>query len=156
MLPCRFWPGAGLPSSGGSALAFFEVDAGALGDAAAVILVAVPEVPDHAQRDVLGALLHVGDEVGDQVVALPVLEGAVALAGLLVVVRRAGGLVAAEMALDPLVVVLLAACGASCRPPIDARLVVDVLVLIGARSTMIGHLAVALVGLGARLPPAAR
>ena len=121
MLPGRCWPGAGLPSSGGSALRLFEVDAGALGDTAAVILVAVPEVPDHPERDVLRALLHVGDEVGDQVVALPVLEGAVALAGLLVVVRRPGGLVAAEMALDPLVVVLGGLAPRAARPWSSAR-----------------------------------
>ena len=70
-------------------LGLLQVDAGALGDAAAVILVAVPEVPDHAQLDRLRALLQVAAEVGDQVVALPVLEGAVALAGLRVVVGRA-------------------------------------------------------------------
>jgi hypothetical protein len=34
----------------------------------------MPEVPDHAERELLGAGLHVGREVGDEVVTLPILE----------------------------------------------------------------------------------
>src|SRR3954466_1783465 len=59
-------------------LRLLEIDPGAMGDAAAVILVAMPEVPDHAERQFLGALLEVARDVGDQVLALPILEGAVA------------------------------------------------------------------------------
>src|SRR5947209_8759520 len=73
-------------------LCLLEIDSSTFGDATAVILVAVPPVPHHAQGDLLGAVLHVGDHVRDQVVTLPWLEGAVTLAGLAVVVSGLGGL----------------------------------------------------------------
>src|SRR4051812_47604784 len=127
-------------------LGLFEIDPSAFGDPAAVILVAMPEVPHHPERDVLGAILHVGDQVVDEVVALPILEGAVALAGLLVVVRRPGGLVAAQMTLDPLMVVLAGLRGLR-QSAHGTRLVVHVLALPGPLIHVIGHLTVTLIGL---------
>src|SRR5690606_41450754 len=73
---------------GRQCLGLLQLDAGRFRHAAAVVLVAMPEVPDHAQGDGLWALPEVVSQIADQVLPLPVLEAAVALAGLLVV--RAG------------------------------------------------------------------
>src|SRR3954463_11715507 len=67
-----------------------EVDPGALGDATAVILVAMPEVPDHPEGQLLWTLLEVTRDIADQVLALPVLEGAVALARLGIIIGNSG------------------------------------------------------------------
>src|SRR4051812_35917726 len=99
--------------------------------------------------DGFGTLPEIAADVGHQVVALPVLEAAIALAGLPVVIDRARRLVAPEVAFDPLAVVLLR-LGRLFQAAHDARLVIDMLVL-AARVDAVGHLAVALVGTRARL-----
>src|SRR5690606_16372945 len=106
-------------------LGFFQIDAHTLGQAAAVIFVAMPEVPDHAQLDVFRALLEVVGDIGDQVLAFPILERAVALTRLLVVAARASGLVAAQMPFDPLVIVT-GRLGRLAQAVLRAGLVVDV------------------------------
>ena len=81
--------------------------------------------------------------VVDEVVTLPVRERAVAVAGLLVVVGRAARLVAAQVALDVLVVILLG-LRRFAQAAQQARFVIDVLFLAAAVDIE-GHLAVALV-----------
>ena len=61
-------------------------DAEAVADALAELVLDHEEVPDHPLLDVAVALREGVDEVGDQVVLLPLLRQQVALAGLLVVV----------------------------------------------------------------------
>ena len=74
------------------ALRPFHIRSDSFGQPATVVLIAMPEMPDHPQLDILRALFEVGDDVVDQVIPLPILELPVALAGLAVVGGGAGGL----------------------------------------------------------------
>src|SRR5699024_5310214 len=62
-------------------------DAQSLAHAAAELVMAHEEVPDHALLDAAGGLADVADEVLDEVVLLPLLHELEPLARLLVVVR---------------------------------------------------------------------
>lgn len=104
----------------------------------------MPEVPDHAQLDVFGTGLHVGDQVGDEIVPFPVFEAAIARAGLLVVGSRLAGLIAPQMAFDPLTILVLRPRRLA-QATLGAGLVIDV----GIAPTAIHlqrHLAIALIG----------
>lgn len=64
----------------------------ALGHAATVLGIALGEMVDHPLPDVVTTGSELADEVPDELIPLPVGEGAVALSGLLVVVLATDGL----------------------------------------------------------------